>query len=276
MGRSWEDYRGQVQEQGTRLTALIEELQRIACDIEEAREFATQAAQRDEEARVLLSRFGLDKELDDKGQAPGFDAGAAQSELTDMCRHVTTAVTGLADMLEDLRDSVSQSIARLHEDAASHQTLIDDLTARHQRLVEEEEEAERRRREEEAAASTFHHENTVSFEDAGNLEEALAGTERRRFSRDNCTLAVRLEGTSRLLSANAQNISPGGVFLNVDEDVDLGAMVHVACTLRDGHVVHADGVVSWKRDAGPEGLGVGVEFVALTDDDRSRLENSKP
>jgi uncharacterized protein (TIGR02266 family) len=128
-----------------------------------------------------------------------------------------------------------------------------------------------------AADSTREH--TASFESTQERTavagiHGLAAGDRRRYQRGNVTLAVRLEKGSRLLSASAQNISTGGVFVETDERLDLGRIVHVACTLPGGHSVHADGVVSWVRDKGHgQPAGIGIEFLALPDEDRQRIES---
>jgi len=118
-------------------------------------------------------------------------------------------------------------------------------------------------------------EETFSFE-TSDEGEVLTGAERRRHPRENVSLQVRLEGPDQLLSGSSENVSVGGVFIETPRNIDLGTLLHVICTLPDESVVEADGVVSWKRQERDEvPAGVGVEFLAMSEQDRSALDRLK-
>jgi uncharacterized protein (TIGR02266 family) len=114
------------------------------------------------------------------------------------------------------------------------------------------------------------YEETVAFESSN---EDADDRDRRQHHREGVSLAVRLEGDNRLLAGNTENVSVGGIFVGTPEEFELGTLVHVVCELPGGDVVEADGMVTWSRPALPgRAAGVGVEFIALSPDDRKRLE----
>lgn len=127
-------------------------------------------------------------------------------------------------------------------------------------------------------------------DDGGPMEETLAfeldlpdgemlmkdgseGAERRRFPRESVTLQVRVEEPNRLLSGRSEDVSVGGIFVVSPHDFELGQLLHVTCVLPSGRQTHADGVVAWLREGkGNVKPGVGIEFLALDDDDLEELE----
>jgi uncharacterized protein (TIGR02266 family) len=84
---------------------------------------------------------------------------------------------------------------------------------------------------------------------------------------------VSLQDGGASHAGSAENLSAGGVFISTGSEFELGALLHVSCTLPDGRVVRADGLVSWTRgqDVDVES-GIGVEFLAMSDEDRKLLE----
>ena len=64
-----------------------------------------------------------------------------------------------------------------------------------------------------------------------------------------------------------------GLFVATRESPDLGRAIHLVATLDDGTMIEADGFVAWslppEQDSVP---GFGLEFVAISDDHRQRLE----
>jgi len=116
-------------------------------------------------------------------------------------------------------------------------------------------------------------EDAVSYEETRAFDQDWSGhDERRRHRRDSMSVEVRLQDGGSSLEGSAENVSVGGLFVSTSAEFELGALLHVSCTLPDGRVVRADGLVSWTRgqdvDVDP---GIGVEFLAMSDEDRELL-----
>jgi uncharacterized protein (TIGR02266 family) len=121
-------------------------------------------------------------------------------------------------------------------------------------------------------------EETMAFEvdplsDTVLPDDEATGRERRKFHRESVMLQVKVEEPNRLLSGRASDVSVGGIFVVSPHDFELGQILHVTCVLPSGRQAHADGVVAWLRDgAGDVDPGVGIEFLALDEQDREQLE----
>lgn len=118
-------------------------------------------------------------------------------------------------------------------------------------------------------------EDAVSYEETRAFDESWSGQgERRRHRRGAVGVEVRLQEGGTLLAGGTENLSAGGLFISIAEEFELGALLHVSCTLPDGRVVRADGLVSWTRGRGADvEPGIGVEFLAMSDEDRQLLES---
>ncbi len=113
------------------------------------------------------------------------------------------------------------------------------------------------------------YEETRAFEEGGLVPEM---PDRRRHPRAEMVVEVRLEGSDETLAGITENIGVGGLFIATSHRVELGTLLHVSCALPDGHIVRADGLVSWFREETDEAdPGIGVEFVALSEQDRELL-----
>jgi hypothetical protein len=105
------------------------------------------------------------------------------------------------------------------------------------------------------------------------------GAERRQHERVAILAQVQLSRESEVLVVSATNVSQGGAFLDapLSQHPELAPGVSfdlVLCTTEDSHmaghgVVHARAQVVRLDEAM---RGVGVEFVAIDDDNRSRLK----
>ncbi|HXF39041.1 MAG TPA: PilZ domain-containing protein [Blastocatellia bacterium] len=101
-----------------------------------------------------------------------------------------------------------------------------------------------------------------------------AQLERRRFERAPITTQVEFEltnsssGPSRVRRHMA-NVSSGGLFITTEEPIRAGTRMVVRFELPSNkHRVIAVSRVAYVR----KGLGLGVEFVSLDDEDREEIE----
>lgn len=122
-------------------------------------------------------------------------------------------------------------------------------------------------------------EETMPFEDFEDPEDKfpavdVAGDEeRRRRPRNQMSISVKLDGHNRLLRGATENVSVGGMFIDTEDGFELGTMLSVSCALPGGRVIKADGLVTWIREVATDVVpGIGVEFLAMSDEDRKALE----
>jgi uncharacterized protein (TIGR02266 family) len=101
-----------------------------------------------------------------------------------------------------------------------------------------------------------------------------AQLERRRFERAPISAQVEFEltnsssGPSRVRKHMA-NISTGGLFINTEEPIRTGTRMVVRFELpHNKHRVIAVSRVAYVR----KGMGLGVEFLSLDDEDREEIE----
>ena len=103
--------------------------------------------------------------------------------------------------------------------------------------------------------------------------KSSAQLERRRFERAPITAQVEYEltnsssGPSRV-RRNMANISLGGMFITTDEPIRAGTRMVVRFELPNHHRVIAVSRVCYTR----KGVGLGVEFLNLDDEDREEIE----
>jgi len=83
--------------------------------------------------------------------------------------------------------------------------------------------------------------------------------QRRRFTRREVQLQARVRAGERELIATAENISPGGAFLRIEEPVE-GEDLFATIQLPHGRGLHVQGKVRWRRSEPP---GIGVEFATF-------------
>ncbi|HEX8183901.1 MAG TPA: PilZ domain-containing protein [Blastocatellia bacterium] len=97
--------------------------------------------------------------------------------------------------------------------------------------------------------------------------------ERRRFERAPITAQVEYEltnsssGPSRVRK-NMANISTGGLFIATEEPIKAGTRMVVRFELPNKHRVIAVSRVCYAK----KGIGLGVEFLGLDDEDREEIE----
>jgi PilZ domain len=82
---------------------------------------------------------------------------------------------------------------------------------------------------------------------------------RRKFTRREVQLQARVRDGDRELIATAENISPGGAFLRIEEPVQAEELL-ATIQLPHGRGVHVHAKVRWRRSEPP---GVGVEFATF-------------
>lgn len=104
--------------------------------------------------------------------------------------------------------------------------------------------------------------------------KSSAQLERRRFERAPITAQVEYEltnsssGPSRV-RRNMANISIGGLFITTEEPIRVGTRMVVRFELPNRHRVIAVSRVCYAR----KGVGLGVEFLNLDDEDREEIES---
>jgi PilZ domain-containing protein len=94
------------------------------------------------------------------------------------------------------------------------------------------------------------------------------GSERRRSARVNVNLPARWEGASSLQEADVTNLSMHGCFVLTGGTVETKELIRIELILPDETEISAWGEVV---DAANE-IGFAVEFTAIQDDERERLE----
>ena len=78
------------------------------------------------------------------------------------------------------------------------------------------------------------------------------------------------EGRSEKMEVRAPDISPKGMFIHIPRQFPEGAVIKVEFWLsRSGHHIKARAEVRYCL----QGVGIGVEFVEIADEDRSAIEN---
>ena len=103
--------------------------------------------------------------------------------------------------------------------------------------------------------------------------KSSAQLERRRFERAPMSAQVEYEltnsssGPSRV-RRNMANISTGGMFISTEEPIRAGTRMVVRFELPNKHRVIAVSRVCYIK----KGIGLGVEFLNLDDDDREEIE----
>jgi c-di-GMP-binding flagellar brake protein YcgR len=103
--------------------------------------------------------------------------------------------------------------------------------------------------------------------------KSSAQLERRRFERAPIIAQVEYEltnsssGPSRVRK-NMANISTGGLFITTEEPIRAGTRMVVRFELPNKHRVIAVSRVCYAK----KGIGLGVEFLKLEDEDREEIE----
>jgi uncharacterized protein (TIGR02266 family) len=103
--------------------------------------------------------------------------------------------------------------------------------------------------------------------------KSSAQLERRRFERAPISAQVEFEltnsssGPSRVRK-HMGNISIGGLFISTEEPIRAGTRMVVRFELPNKHRVIAVSRVAYVR----KGLGLGVEFLSLDDEDREEIQ----
>jgi hypothetical protein len=95
-------------------------------------------------------------------------------------------------------------------------------------------------------------------------------SQRRRYTRREVQLAVRVRVNGQDIPATTENISPGGAFLRIDlpqsvEDVS------ASIELPHGRGLHVRAQVRWRRSEPP---GVGIEFATFLESPFDELSRS--
>ena len=255
----------------TRVETLVQILKNCEPKLEELEEQADITRSQEEAVRRELAKFGLVGELEkleEEIAAVGKDADSIRRELLEGLGELMAALETADERIKKLVSSAVDTIAHEKKLLLEKQTVLTAYMTSTLDLSQKQATAP-------GVGGESDFEETLAFE-SGDDGEVLTGAERRRHPRENVSLQVRLEGPDQLLSGSSENVSIGGVFIETPLNIELGTLLHVICTLPDDSVVEADGVVSWKRQERDEvPAGVGVEFLAMSEQDRSALDRLK-
>ena len=115
------------------------------------------------------------------------------------------------------------------------------------------------------------YEDTMPFEVAMEITAEFEEKASRGFQ-GKC-LGIRVGDVNEVLFSDGDKPSVLGVFVATDEDFELGCIMRVICALPDDRTVEADAVVVWRRKALKDlPAGVGLEFLAIAEEDRRALD----
>lgn len=98
----------------------------------------------------------------------------------------------------------------------------------------------------------------------------------RRFPRTPVALLVqyRFDSFEEFTTEYSVDLSPGGIFLRTDARPQVGAMVQLQFSLKDGsQLIEAIGKVSWVAPVqGDRPAGIGVEFLHSDPESKALIE----
>jgi uncharacterized protein (TIGR02266 family) len=104
---------------------------------------------------------------------------------------------------------------------------------------------------------------------------ALAeGPERRIHRRHSVDLEVNVTSQHNFFTGFCRDISEGGLFLATYDLRPTGDLIDLHFTLPGGHEIRTTGIVRWQRTWSGEGQewpGIGVEFLALSPEDKAAI-----
>lgn len=250
------------------LKVQIDKLHAMVGRLEEAQEWEASIIDEENEVGDLLTQAELTHDLvsmqtaqEDGDEIRGQVLGTFDTLVEGLCLALDAALQEAGSTHKSLEQMVNEATSML----VQRKTTLDEASRRAQETLEQ-------RALEETNASE---DDPLSYEQTRVFDDAyLPGSDRRRHRRDTMAVEVRLDEGGASFSGSTENLSVGGLFISTAAEFELGTLLHVSCTLPDGRVVRADGLVSWMRttdsDAEP---GIGVEFLALSDEDRQTLES---
>lgn len=93
--------------------------------------------------------------------------------------------------------------------------------------------------------------------------------ERRRYERSRLIIDVYFNGSDLTGVAGTKDISPGGLYMNTQAEIPEGSVLTLRIPLAGRDIV-CNGEVVYSNP----GIGVGVNFQGLSDEDRAHLERT--
>jgi hypothetical protein len=99
----------------------------------------------------------------------------------------------------------------------------------------------------------------------------MENSDRRRAGRISHLVEIRYASDSPVLTARVTDVSETGLFVDARSPLPDGARVTFSFFLSNSpwdQPITGEGKVVWRQ----EGVGMGVDFVALTDVDRTKLK----
>ena len=100
----------------------------------------------------------------------------------------------------------------------------------------------------------------------------LPQDERRAFDRSRLIVDVFFNGADATGVASTKDISPGGLYMNTKTALPEGALLTLRIPFSDGQQVVINAEVIYSNP----GIGVGVSFHGLTDEDRELMRRELP
>lgn len=104
--------------------------------------------------------------------------------------------------------------------------------------------------------------------DESLLSEVAEIDERRRDERSRIILNLYYDGHDATGVASLRDISLGGLYMNTNEEFTVGTILHLRIPINEQENVVAKAEVVYVNS----GAGVGVKFIALSDNTRELLE----
>lgn len=96
----------------------------------------------------------------------------------------------------------------------------------------------------------------------------MTDSDRRRASRIPCIIEAAFSSESPFIDGRLTDLTPFGVFIDTLSTIPPGSEVTVKFTLPEFGQVKTKGKVIWTQDS----VGMGVEFIKLSEDDRKKVE----
>lgn len=103
--------------------------------------------------------------------------------------------------------------------------------------------------------------------DENLLSEIAEIDERRKDERTRLILDIYYDGRDATGIASLRDISLGGLYMKTDEDIAIGEVLHLRFSFGNENIIAKAEVVYVNQ-----GDGVGVKFIALSDNAREFLE----
>lgn len=99
--------------------------------------------------------------------------------------------------------------------------------------------------------------------------------EKRGHVRISKKIKSEVHSTEGMTFSTSSDISSGGIFISTPEPVKVGSEVELLLHTSDNKEFALKGIVKWMQDNEVKGnrIGMGIEFVNITDEEAARIKN---